>query len=333
MARRRILLWLLVASATIVAIALLVRTSYVAGREFSQSMPRVGFVEVEVPLGAYEWGSTAKTELHFENRTSSPVTLAGVSSTSGCALVADSAALENRVIQPAETITIPVELSVGNSGPTRSAHIVAILDDGRRFSAIVKAQVKRGWAISTQHLAIGAVRLGATDPVSREFSFLSAADRITEVSSAARWLTAEVTDTLEKQQVITVRVDPGTLPPGVNRAALRFSTTNQTVPKGSLEVSARGVTDLHAVPPKLFLRPGSSTTVKFVGTGGTAVELESVDSSTSVIRAELREGGLIAITAAENAYLPQGIPVRVRDRSGREGEVRVTTIHLKGEKP
>lgn len=308
-------------------VALLMWMSFQAGRESARAMPRVGFVETEVPLGVYDWGSTAKAELHFENRTAAAVTLGGFSSSMGGTVVGGRERFVRRVIAPGEVITVPVELTIGTTSPERLVTIVATLMDRRRFTASLRAQVKYGWFLSAQSLDIGKVTLGAADPVVGEFSFRSANDRLRDVDTGAAWFSAEVFDAGPTEQTVRVRADPGQVQPGKNYATIRFKTTNNVVPNGAIDVTALGVAGLFSRPRKVQIEPGGSATVRFTDSGGAPIELVAAKSS-SMIQAQLTGGGTVQIVVSKDAAFPNGSGVRVRDRLGREGVVEVATIHL-----
>ncbi|MBI5866088.1 MAG: DUF1573 domain-containing protein [Planctomycetes bacterium] len=205
----------------------------------------MGFVETEVDLGVIPWGGKGRTQLHFENRSSSDVQLYGVSSAPGCALVTNGPLLENRIVPVGQTIEIDVELDVGAIGRTKSAWICVSLKDGRKFTAILKATIKQEWYLTQEMVDFGDVAREAGESQERVVAFCSKADTIVgELEAGISWLeaTARPPQGDEKgTQMIVLKVVPSKLRPGQNQTSVQFKTTNAIVSKGGITVKARGV--------------------------------------------------------------------------------------------
>ena len=285
----------------------------------------VGFEPAELDLGTHLWKQKVQFSLDFVNRSDEPISLASLGTSCGCTFI-DSDRYKEKVIAPSETLTIDVELETQDAPGRKNRTVTLVSADGNKYTTNVRVDVKATYLLESGSVNFGALP-EATSPVRRSVSFISDSVKLVgEPRIDGRWLSAVYVKKDDDQTDIVITAAPDRLAYGLNVGSILIQTSDETMPRASIRVMAKGGQALRPSPPHVFLRIGETKTVKFVdAVSGSKTRIDHATSDNKFVHADIDDDGSVLVRGDSGAAVRFAI-VRVNDSAGRIGKVLVSTF-------
>lgn len=294
-----------------------------------QTRISTGFERSTTDLGTCVWGSVLSIDTMFCNGEPSPLRIAKIDTSCGCAVVEEGNGLRNRLVQPGESVPIRTTWDIGIAPGRKYASVTLHCDTGESFRTDATVLIEGTWELSTDTLEFDNIAIDGTtnEAPSKSFVFVSNTDALVGSPVAdAGWLDCTLNRRDAQTTEVLVRVNVDKLPAGKQESLISVSTTNAIAPRGTVYVTARGYQTLRCIPSELFLRTNESRRVTLYGAHADVAQPVEISVSDPALSVRHCDATAYEVQNTAPTPLAEAVTIRFKDATGQCGRLLVTTF-------